>query len=181
VGGIELAACLEAAKHNGRARRHQQKAEHHAQRKPEAERSRGHEGGEPGERDLKRAADENWPPKLAQSFEWHLEADAEEQQHDANLGQRFDPGGVGYELKGVRPDEGTSHDQAGDRWQPEPRQQQDDQYRRSEDHHQIMEDRRVLHHIQLRQLSREPSDAIVRFPERAAQAPRPRAIAARAT
>ncbi len=90
VRGVELAALGERAQHDGRAREREDEAVEDGAAEGLPERQRHARRRRGGEAHLQRAAERDLAEDVAQPGERELEADGEQQQHDADLGQHLD-------------------------------------------------------------------------------------------
>jgi hypothetical protein len=101
----------------GGARQRSEHAYHHRGfgTDPEGHGHRRH-GGD-GQADLERTGDRHRAPLAAQHADRQLEADLEEQQRHAQLGEGADPLRLGHEAQAAGPDDRSHHQEARDRGQ----------------------------------------------------------------
>ncbi len=140
VRGLRLAPLVEQLQDDRGAR----EGDHHA----EEDRLRGHEAVDrgaagdqrQGERRLERAAEQERPPHLAQPGERQLEADDEEEEDDADLGEELDRLGVVDQAERGGADQHPGHEQPDQRRQAQPVADQHHQHRGAEDRDRLLEE-----------------------------------------
>ena len=106
---------------------------------------RGH--GQGGERDLEAPAQGEDPGQPAQLSRRELQADREQEERDADLGERLDLVGVADPAEAARPEDGARHEEPRDGGQAQPAQDQDHGERRPEDDDEVAEDPDLLHGV----------------------------------
>jgi len=107
--------------------------------------SRDTERGHDRDPDLDRATEQYRTPQLADPVQRQLEADAEQQQHHADLGQHLDAVHVVDQPQGARTDEDAGDDVTRDRRHAQTAEQRDDGERRHEDDHEVVEEIEFVH------------------------------------
>ena len=120
VGRIELAALAEDLGHHGTRRLRDESAEEQRFEGAEAQRDPHEVADDDHGHDLHAAADDGHLADAQQLPERQLEPDAEQQEHEADVGQRGDRLGLGNGPGRVRADDHAGHDVTQDRRLSEP-------------------------------------------------------------
>ncbi len=118
--GVELVVVGQHANQHDGARDGQRHPEHEPRGPAPAERVREQRAERRGHRALPDRAGHRDAPHREQVLDVEVQADAEHQQDDADLGQLLGEARVGDEARRVRPDEQAGQQIADDRRQPEP-------------------------------------------------------------
>ena len=126
---VELIPGAQFLQHDGGARECDEEAGEEAQaphRRGAAERQHEEEDSHGRRRNLESAADQHLPPDPADFGEGELEADREEQQHDAHLRQHLDIVLCPDDADACWSGDGAGHDEGDDRWDPDAAQGEDE-------------------------------------------------------
>ena len=148
VRRVDLAALREQPDHERRARHRHERADHERAAPGRAEPDR--RGGHERERDrhLEAARRERDAPEPRSAVDRQLEADLEQQEDDAELGEVPHALRIGDEPESARPDQRADREEARDRRQPQPLEERDPGRREREDEQQL--DEKAALHLPLR-------------------------------
>ena len=117
VRRVDLAALRQERDHERRARHRDERAEHRRGARLRTERGRDRSDRAERDRDLETARDHRGPPHPPQPVERQLEADLEQQEYDAELGERLDARGIVDPAQSTGPEERPHHEESRDRGQ----------------------------------------------------------------
>ena len=130
---VQHAARLQRAQQHHRAGHRQRQAEHQrARRRSSPTRCASARAERGGHRDLHHRARDRDPAHRQQVVEREVQADAEHQQHHADLGQLRGEADVGHEARRGRPDQHAGQQVADQRRQPQPRRDETEHQRQPE-------------------------------------------------
>ena len=148
-GRRELVALLEDREDDRRGRDRHEEAEEHrlVRRAPRRPREDGARGGRQSH--LERSADEGRPAESLQPPDRELEPDEEEDERDAELGDRLDAARLADPAERVRPDRDAGDEEADDLRELQPPADEEDGERRREDDREVAEERPLPHEVSI--------------------------------
>ena len=140
-GRVGLGALGEQPEHDRRTAQRHEKAGVHARREPDAE--RGEPARDDGDReaDLHAAADEDCALEPRQVAETELDADREQQQDHADLGEHVHERLVRDDAERVRADRDAGEQEPGDRHEPQPERHERDDDARDKERDEFVQER----------------------------------------
>jgi len=143
--GVDRSAIGQSLQDEGSRREGGEASEEDGHR-PAAHRGSCYErGDDDGEDDLYQSGNEGSAAHAAQLLQRELDADGEQQQDDAHLGERFHGVRVAHEPKAVGAHEQTGDDEPGKGGQAQAVEDQHDHHRDRENDRQVGEDGDLVH------------------------------------
>ena len=113
--------------------------------------------GRPREGDLQSPAQHDGLPQMAQPVEREFQADPEQQEHDADLGQDLDLMDIVDEAEACRPDQDPGQDKPGNRGKAHALQEADHHYRNPKHDDQVLEKGDVRHTRSVAEIAASPA------------------------